>query len=243
MTSQDYVPQKSQLLKDFSKSVAHVKEVLVARYGQEQADAIVAESRQEYDALIPHIPFIGPRNPLLIFVLPTSRYLALYRTLQRHGQTVEHVGQLVYEMAGAEVKAMPRLVRRAIAYLWFSPWFLDRLRRRAERSQLREYPGGYVLDFVEGNGRDFDYGIDYTECASCKLLQAQDALELAPYVCAVDRVTSEMLGWGLSRTTTLAEGGDRCDFRFKKGGKTHVPVPQSLSASEREAAARRTFRL
>jgi hypothetical protein len=231
MTGQGYVPRTSQLLKDFDKSVALAKEGLLARYGQEQADAVVAESRQRYEALIPQIPYIGPRNPLLIFLLPTSRYLALYRALQRHGQTVEDVGQLVYEMAEAEVRAMPRLVRRAMPYLWFSPWFLARLRRRADRSQLREYPGGYVLDFVEGNGRDFDYGIDYRECASCKLLKAQDAMELAPYVCAVDKVTSEMLGWGLSRTTTLAEGGDRCDFRFKKGGKTSVPVPPSLSAS------------
>jgi hypothetical protein len=37
-----------------------------------------------------------------------------------------------------------------------------------------------------------------------------------------------MLGWGLRRTMTLAEGGERCDFRFKKGGETCVPIPPSL---------------
>lgn len=78
-------------------------------------------------------------------------------------------------------------------------------------------------------------GIDYIECASCKLLNEQGATELGPYVCAVDKVASEMLGWGLRRTMTLAEGGERCDFRFKKGGETHVVVPQSLQALKRLA--------
>ena len=101
--------------------------------------------------------------------------------------------------------------------------------RTAVLSSLeREYPGGYVLAYVEGDGQDFDYGIDYIECASCTFLSAQGAPELAPYVCAVDKVASEMLGWGLRRTMTLAQGDERCDFRFKKGAETSVMMPESL---------------
>ncbi len=58
--------------------------------------------------------------------------------------------------------------------------------------------------------------------ALLRAARAEGALELAPYVCSVDKVASEMLGWGLVRTTTLAEGGDRCDFRFKRGGQTCI---------------------
>lgn len=84
------------------------------------------------------------------------------------------------------------------------------------------------MDYVEGDSQTFDYGVDYIECASCKFLEAQDASELGPYVCAVDKVASVMLGWGLRRTKTLAEGDEKCDFRFKRGGNTFVPIPQSL---------------
>ncbi len=35
-------------------------------------------------------------------------------------------------------------------------------------------------------------------------------------------------GRSQSRTMTLAEGREKCDFRFKKGGKTDVAMPQSL---------------
>ena len=80
----------------------------------------------------------------------------------------------------------------------------------------------------QGDGREFDYGIDYTECANCKVLRAENAFELAPYVCATDKPISELLGWGLTRPKTIAEGSQTCSFRFKKGGATNVPIPQSL---------------
>ncbi|MBA4367651.1 MAG: hypothetical protein C0403_08430 [Desulfobacterium sp.] len=231
MPYQTYVSRKSRLLKDFNRSVARIKRVLISRYGEEQANALIRESRQEYEALIPKIPYIGDKNPFLIFLLPASRYLAVYRAIQRQGRTVEDAGQLIYEMEEAELRAIPGLVRRVLGYLCFSRWFIGRLKKRARESQERKYPGGYVLTFIEGNGRDFDYGLDYTECAACKLLSAQNARELAPYVCAVDKIVSEMMGWGMSRTMTLAEGREKCDFRFKKGGKTDVQMPPIVDAS------------
>jgi hypothetical protein len=222
MPEANYAPQKSRFLKDFDRMAARVRRVLISRYGEEQAKALIRDSRKEYEALIPQIPFIGEKSRMLIFLLPTSRYLAVYRALRKRGATVEDAGLLIYEMCEAEAKAIPGPVRRLMGWLWFSPLFLRRVRKRAAESQKRPYPGGYVYDYVEGNGRDFDWGIDYLECSSCKLLKAQGAMELAPYVCAVDKVSSELLGWGLTRTMTLAEGFDKCDFRFKKGGRTCV---------------------
>jgi hypothetical protein len=90
-------------------------------------------------------------------------------------------------------------VRRVNGVLWFSRWFAERLQKRAKSSQERRYPGGYVFAFIEGDGLDFDYGIDYIECASCKFLNEQDAPELIPYVCAVDKVATFMLFGRLDR--------------------------------------------
>jgi len=237
MTQLSYAPQKARLLKDFDRMAARVRRVLISRYGEEQAKALVSESRREYEALIPQIPFIGERSHMLIFLLPTTRWLAVYRALQKRGVTVEDAGRLIYEMCEAEAKAIPGPVRRLMGYLWFSPLFLRRVRKRAAESQKRQYPGGYVFTFVEGGGRDFDWGIDYLECSSCKLLKAQDAMELAPYVCAVDKVSSELLGWGLTRTMTLAEGFEKCDFRFKKGGQTCVETRPKVKGTDKPETA------
>jgi hypothetical protein len=110
----------------------------------------------------------------------------------------------------------------------FSSFYLRRLQKRAAQSQLREYPGDYVYIYVPGDEVHFDYGVDYLECASCKFLARQNASELAPYLCAADVLYSRALGWGLARTTTLAEGAGKCDFRFKKGGPTNIAVPAAL---------------
>lgn len=101
----------------------------------------------------------------------------------------------------------------------FSRSYLKKLQKRAAESQKRQYPEGYVYAFVAGDGTRFDYGVDYAECAACKFLKEQDAFELAPYLCTVDKLYSEMFGWGLTRTMTLAEGYAKCDFRFSVAGR------------------------
>ena len=39
-------------------------------------------------------------------------------------------------------------------------------------------------------------------------------------MCLADYPISEALGTGLIRKTTIAEGAERCDFRFKRGRET-----------------------
>ncbi len=228
MSHENYVSRTPQLLKGFDRAISLVRPVLIARYGDEAND-LIQESRQKYRDLIPQIPYIGDNNPLLdVFFFPASRHLGIYKAFREHGKTVEEVGRLVYEIGEAEIKAIPGLVRRAIGFLWFSRLFTDRLQKRAALSRERKYPGGYVVAFVQGDGKEFDYEFDYIECAVLTFYRQQDAAELVPYICAIDKIASELLGWGLCRTMTLAEGGAKCDFQFKKGGKTYVTVPQSL---------------
>jgi hypothetical protein len=42
------------------------------------------------------------------------------------------------------------------------------------------------------------------------------------YLCAHDVIASDFSHTGLHRTETLAEGGKKCDFRFKAGRNTEV---------------------
>jgi len=230
MTQNNYLSRKNRLMRTFDRLLARVEPAVIAWLGEEQANRFRQEARQEYEELIPRIPFIGNNALLLSFFFPTTRYLAVYRALLRQGRTVEDAGRLVYLMGAEEARAIPYLARRVLEYLWFSRLFRQLLKRRATKSQRRRYPGDFVMNYVEGDGREFDYGVDYIECANCKFLQAENALELAPYECATDRPISELAGWGLTRTMTIAEGFPRCDFRFKKGGKTRVPIPPSLQA-------------
>ena len=226
MASETYPHRKSQFLSSFKRSIERVHPVLIDRYGRQEADTLMRLSGQKYEDLIPQIPYIGDRNPMFnLFLLPASRYLAIYRAFQSHGRSLEETGRLVYEIGQAELLAIPGLVRWVISALWFSGLFRKRVQRRAALSQARKYPGDFVFVYTEPGNQEFDYGIDYLECAVCKFYRQQDAVALTPYICAIDKPASEMLGWGLYRMQALADGGEKCDFRFKKGGNTRVEIP------------------
>ena len=228
MSHENYLYRKNQLIKTFDKLLTRVKASVSAWLGEEQARQFMREARQEYETLIPHIPYIGDNSLALGFFLPVTRYLAVYRALQRQGRTLEDAGRLIYLIGTEEARAIPYLGRRVMEVLWFSRWFRKLAKKRAIKSHQRIYPAHFVMNYVEGDGQEFDYGVDYIECANCKFLQAENAFEIAPFVCATDKPTSELMGWGLYRTTTIADGSPICKFRFKKGGDTNVPIPQPL---------------
>jgi hypothetical protein len=222
MTACSYTPEKERLLKDFDKTVKHVKGVFQSHYDEDFTNTVIPEIRREYEDLIPQIPYIGNKKPFTQWLLATAQFLAMYRVLKRHGKSLEETGRIGYETSEQMLNAYPKLLLRFLGRATFSKKRLKNAQIHAEESQKRKYPGDYVFKFVEGDSESFDFGIDYSECASHKFLAAQDALELAPYICATDILQSEKFGWGLTRTMSLAEGGEKCDFRFKKGGKTNI---------------------
>ena len=227
-SSNYYIARQPRLLNDFDRIVKMTRPVLGRYFEAKNVSVMAEQTRQEYARIIPHLPYIGGKQPFTQFIISTGMLLAVYRVAKTHGKTVEETGRLVYEISQAYLQAYPTFLTRFLGNMNFSNLYLRRLRRRADESHRRQYVDDYVYNFVAGDGKRFDYGVDYLECASCKFLAQQGAAEFAPYLCPVDILYSEALGWGLTRSTTLAEGAEKCDFRFKKGGPTQVAVPYAL---------------
>ena len=223
-----YTLRKPLFLLEFNMVARTVLPTLGRSFSGENVDALVADARREFSTLITQFPYIGGKQPFTQFIVFTGMLLALYRVVRAHGRTVEQTGELVYRIGIDILRSYPAILRFLFGRGYFSRSHQRRLRKMAADSYLRKYPADYVYDFIEGDGEIFDYGVDYLECASCKFLARQGAPELAPYLCPVDILYSEALGWGLTRTQTLAEGTSRCDFRFKQGGPTKVAVPVSM---------------
>ncbi len=236
MDTDYYLSRKRKLLKEFDKTLSRVRRLFASRYGEEAVEAMLKEARQEYEALIPQLPYVGGKQPFTQFLISTAWILTMYRVLKRRGETIEEIGVFAFQAGEAYLQAYPAFLRRVVGHMTFSRRYLQLLQKRAVESWERRYPGDYVYSFVPGDGAIFDYGVDYVECAGFNFLRDQGAAELAPYICPADILYSEALGWGLQRTTTLAEGGARCDFRFKKGGETRVAVPQPLQRYLRSRA-------
>ena len=206
----------------FGRYVQATQEVLAVRLGDAAAKALAGEIGQAYQALLPEIPDIGGEGNLNAENLLVSAYcLAEYRVLKAGGQTAEQVGEIVYRAYQA-VTDLPGPLCAVVKRLKYGEKYQERLRAQAARSQERQYPGDWVFAFVEGDGQEFDYGLDFTECGICKLYHAQGADEFTPYLCLSDYVVGEAFDRGLVRYKTLAEGANVCDFRYKDGRASYV---------------------
>jgi hypothetical protein len=231
MAEKSFASQRGKLLKEFDALVKRIRWVFIRRYGEETARTMIAETRNEYEKLIPELPWVGGKQPLTQFVIATGWFLGMYRVLKKKGISIEEIGRLVYDASLAYIESYPGLILKIMGFMNFSRRYLEKLKKRAAESHLRRFPRDYVFNYVEGDGITFDYGVDYLECASCKFLKAQGAMELAPYLCAIDQIYSDKFGWGLTRTMTLAEGYEKCDFRFKKDAPTRIKLPKGISPS------------
>ncbi|OGN94699.1 MAG: hypothetical protein A2Z71_10050 [Chloroflexi bacterium RBG_13_50_21] len=217
-----YSRQESRLLKDFDRIIHQIKGEIISRFGVEQTDELIHVSRDEYRRLIPDLPFVGGRQPFTQFVITTGWCLALHRALGGKATSARESGELFFELARQYINQVPALVRRYLGTSMFTQRYQRKLRERALESQQHPLPRGYIFSYIEGEKENYDFGVDYHRCATLNFLREQGAVEIAPYLCALDQYSSDLLGWGLVRTTTLAEGGEVCDFRFKKGGPTRI---------------------
>jgi hypothetical protein len=209
-------------MRDFDRATKRAQGIVESRYGPALARHLITEARQEFVHVIPDLPDLGGKQPFARFVAASGWFLAFHRALTRSGRPVRESGELAYALTEQYVAAVPWVGRTLIRWLWFSKLFQKRVRFRAQQSQGHRQRGEFVYEYVQGDGQQFEFGVDYLECAVWTFLKGQGAPELAPYLCALDQLYSDAFRWGLVRTTTLAEGGPRCDFRFKRGGKTRI---------------------
>lgn len=213
-----YTARKWQLMVSFELAARLARKVIVARCGEALAELIAVEARREYESLIPQLPYIGGRqNTQTQILLSAALFLALYKALRAQDWAVEEIGALVQEAVETTYARIPLSLCRLYGRLGFRESSQRKMRERATASQERRYAGDWVYSVVDGDGQSFDYGLDFEECGIWKFFQRQGAEEFTLYMCQLDYIASDRFGWGLVRTTTIAEDGDKCDFRFRRG--------------------------
>jgi hypothetical protein len=226
-----YLVRKQQLMRDFNQEMKCAAQVLAVRYGPNVVDSIIQQTRQEFEALLFHLPYIGgEENPMTDNLVQSAWYLAIYRVLISYGKTAEEAGEVCYLMTEQALCNASKLLMRISGKIKFNRITLGQLQQHAARSQQREYPGDWVYEYVDGDGQTFDYGVNYTECGICKFFHAQGADEFSSYVCLLDYPASQASGTGMRRTTTLAEGASMCDLRFKDGREVQGAWPPQFAA-------------
>jgi hypothetical protein len=116
-----YVYRKSKLLKDFDKTADLMHAYLVRRYGGELSGILHRETRQEYEGLIPEIPYIeGIRaRALNSFLLITAQELAVYRAMKKHGKRPGEAWEVCHEAIKRRMEKFSRIKRRLLKYIMY----------------------------------------------------------------------------------------------------------------------------
>lgn len=209
-----YTDRQVELLHDFDADASRWSLILSERYGEEFTSLIIPASRTYFQSLIPQIPYIGGDDSWTGSLVELIRCLAFYFEMKKAGKSAEETGQILYDAIftpqGKPQPPLPAIQLQTDAQL------MERRRRRAAFSQERRYPEGFVCEFIPGDGIAFDYGFDFTECATQKFYHSQGADEFLSFFCRLDFAYSQLYGSGLTRTVTLAEGNTHCDHRFRR---------------------------
>jgi hypothetical protein len=218
-----YESRKHKMLKDFDKTANLLRNYFVSCYGADFADNLHRDARKEYEALIPQIPHIKERRgaALNMFLLITAQELSLYKAMKKQGKTAGEAWELCHEALKLRMEKVPKIKRWLFGRMVYSGILKKRLQKLADMGRPLGF-GDFEVRYVPGDGKDFDIGMDYVKCGNYNFVLSQGAEEFAPYVCMSDIALSNAMGWGLIRTETLADGRERCDFRFKKGGQTRI---------------------
>lgn len=213
-----YALHEEALKAAFHQMVEGAQQVWRAEFGAVRSRAMAEQAAETFDKLFDQFPEVGgDRNWDTQFIPVAAWYVALYRPMQSAGKSAEDVGKLVYDLYRRSLEGTPKDETTREGENLFNPDSMAAMAAWAEWTQKREYPANWVAAFIRGDGKEFDYGYDYTECGLVKYFRSQGVSELAPYVCLNDFLKSAAIGSGLSRTRTLAEGDEVCDFRYKKG--------------------------
>jgi len=217
VNSSYYIGRKDQLLKTLSEKEKMFRSVLSATASKSTIDQIVNETTSEFVKLVPQIPYIGgDKNPMTEDIEQAAMVLAFYKVESRYGKSVDDVGTTVVTAISQELLKYPKWVMRLNSAKYFTNSYIQEIRDQAAQSQKKSYSGNWISTYTQGNGKDFDYGYNYQQCAILCYYKEQGVPELTPYLCKLDFLYSDSMDEGLHRTTTLAQGGQYCDFKYKR---------------------------
>jgi hypothetical protein len=218
-----YTAHSSRLMVYFNWVMKRLQSSFADEFGATLTNEIIRNSSLEFEKILPEIPNIGGRENLFTPILIASGgMLAISRVLHAYSKSAEEMFIIFYTAIDKIYNLLPKIFMRLFGLLFMSRYGGIRvLRRQATRSQELQYPDDWVFTVIEGDGKDFDWALEYSECAVIKFWEKQGAKDLMPYCNFGDIAMSRALGLGME-CTTLGEGFDKCVAKLKRGRETQM---------------------
>ena len=229
-----YVRKKSKFMRSFNERLAVVSEELQKKFDIKKSEELMSQMKAEFEKILPDIPYIGgQKNRTTLVLVKCMSDLAIFRTLEKIGFTFRGIGEFHYNYVLAAIKLRKEALEKAgrdPSQYPFDPVYMEYQKKLTEETQLKLYPDDWVMDYMEGDGKTFEWGWDIQECGVQKAYKKLGDEKYLPLICLGDYYEAEGLGFGFSRTKTLGFGAPLCTHRFVKNYKT----PQAWPPDELE---------
>jgi len=235
--SEYYIRREKFLMRGFDWISKRMGRRLEFHYGADFADETISATREEFQRIIPQLPYIGGiRNVFTPVIVVNGWMVALHRAMRLRGKSTEDVVHICCEVSDDFFAAVPSRLLRFIGRLAFTPisrWFF---KRQAARSQDRRYDEDFVYE-VKANGSDYDLALVFSECAVNKFYDAQGEEELKPYCNFFDVTYSRFMGMGVNANDSIGAGCKYCNMRFNRDVPTTIPEPLKTLLPDRTDVA------
>lgn len=211
-----YASNSEKFMTEFEKTLKAAGSYLKTKYGDETAREICGGARNEFTHLLPDIPYIGgDKHPGTKWMLLSGHWVAFLRPMKDKGYSAQSAAQMMYDLYVDYLETLSKEKMLKKGQYLFTQEYMDIMKNWAQKSKGQWVD--WVADFIPGDGISCDWGIDYHYCPCLDYFKTQDAADMAPYFCLVDFPEHKLMGTGLARTKTLAQGDGICNFRYKKG--------------------------
>ena len=212
-----FLDRQEKYLKSLSPLFSAAEKVLHGQIPADQVPSIIKGTKDRFPALLAELPYLGGDwNLFNSSIISGVAALAYIRVLEEQGIQAEIIHKSIYDIYFLAYDALPGMIKTILRWNEFGRRHMHQLKAYAERTQEREHAENYVVRFIPGDGKTFDFGFDCEECALVSYYKHLGAEQHLPYICAGDYASSRALRTGLRRSTTISFGGKCCDFRYKR---------------------------
>ena len=230
MSSKDYyMKNKPKLMKRYGYSLQIAKDLLMKKFDESKSEEVIEQMRKQFEELLAKMPDVGGgRNFLISTLIDKVSLLAMFFILEKEGYTYREIGEYFSNFIEIETKGfMERAAKKGIDVLdlYFNDVFLDSAKAHCNDTLKRKYPDNWVMEYVDGTNESFDYGLNVSECAVHKAYKRLGGEKYSPFACLIDYAQAHVIGFGLFRTKSLANGASGCDHRYTRQGKSPKAWP------------------
>ncbi len=220
-----YLDNRRKMIKEFDKYSKYMLLVLGKQFTADEVTDIAQKSKAEYDALLPHIPYIGGfKNSSTTNLIGSAIVLAYIKVLETYGLTEKAIGQLIYQFFEALFTEKNKLVKSLVKFLLKRKFVKKMLIKRFQKNARYDgYDAAWHTRIVDSD--TYDLALDIKQCGICKFYKAQQMENYIKYMCLGDYPMLHAFGLNLYREKTLATSGEVCNYRINFAVKNERAWP------------------